>query len=152
MAILQFAFGGDPQAPDFKPHNYPREIVAYTGTHDNDTTAGWWTSSGEGDSTRSAASIASERACACEYLGIDGSEIHWPFIRALMASVADTVIFPVQDVLGLGSAARMNMPSTIGKNWKWRMSPGALSARHAQRLSRMARVYDRLAHRPAPNK
>jgi 4-alpha-glucanotransferase len=150
MAVLQFAFGDDPQAPDFKPHNYPREIVAYTGTHDNDTTAGWWNSSGQGDSTRTAAAIAAERALACEYLGTDGSEIQWSFIRALMASVADTVIFPVQDVLGLGSEARMNMPSTLGKNWKWRMSPGTLGPRHAERLLRLGQMYDRAGQRPAP--
>jgi 4-alpha-glucanotransferase len=150
MAILQFGFGTDPQAPDFRPHNFPREIVAYTGTHDNDTTAGWWASAGVGDSTRSAADIARERAFTCEYLGIDGSEIHWSFIRALMASVADTVIFPVQDVLGLGSEARMNMPSTLGRNWKWRLRPGALTPEHAARLSRLATVFDRAPQRLRP--
>lgn len=144
MAILQFAFGRDPQAPDFKPHNYPREIVAYSGTHDNDTTAGWWTSSGAGDSTRSAKDIAEERAFALSYLGADGSEIHWSFIRALMASVADTVIFPAQDLLGLGSSARMNMPSTLGRNWKFRLAPNALSPQIAERLHEFARNYDRL--------
>ena len=144
MAILQFAFGNDPQAPDFKPHNYPREIVAYSGTHDNDTTVGWWTSAGAGDSTRTAAEVAAERAFTLEYLGVDGSEIQWSFLRALMASVADTVIFPVQDVLGLGSEARMNTPATLGRNWKWRMKPGALTPAHAERLRKMASAYDRL--------
>jgi len=143
MAILQFAFGKDPQAPDFKPHNYPREVVAYSGTHDNDTTVGWWTSTGQGDSTRTAQDIADERAFTLEYLGVDGHEIHWSFIRTLLGSVADTVIFPVQDVLGLGSEARMNMPSTVGRNWKWRMLPGALTHTHAERLRRMVNVYDR---------
>ena len=78
MAILQFAFGTDPQAPDFKPHNYPRNRVVYTGTHDNDTTAGWWTGD-IGHSTRSNAELVEERAHACRYLGTDGREIHWVF-------------------------------------------------------------------------
>ena len=106
MAVLQFAFGTDPQAPDFRPHNYPRDVIAYTGTHDNDTTVGWWTSTGKGDSTRTAADISEERRYALEYLAADGKEIHWTFIRALMASVASTVIFPAQDLLGLGRDAQ----------------------------------------------
>lgn len=144
MAILQFAFGADPQAPEFKPHNYPREIVAYTGTHDNDTTCGWWASTGAGDSTRTAAEIALEHDHALRYLGLTSpDEIHWRFIRALMASVAHTVIFPAQDLLGLGSEARMNMPSTLGGNWLWRLKPGALTPQIAERLAALARLYDR---------
>ena len=73
MAILQFAFGTDPQAPDFKPHNYPRNLVVYTGTHDNDTTVGWWTGAA-GHSTRSDAEIERERELARRYLGLDGRE------------------------------------------------------------------------------
>ena len=145
MAILQFAFGRDPQAPGFKPHNYPRSIVAYTGTHDNDTTTGWWMSSGAGDSTRTAEMIAEERNHALRYLGIqNGAEIHWEFIRALLASVANTVIFPVQDLLGLGSEARMNMPSTLGRNWLWRMEPESLTPSIVARLAEMVSLYDRL--------
>jgi len=145
MAILQFAFGRDPQAPSFQPHNYPRGVVAYTGTHDNDTTQGWWTSSGASDSTRTPEMIAEERDHALRYLDLtDGAEIHWSFVRALLASVANTVIFPVQDLLGLGSAARMNMPSTLGRNWLWRMEPGALTPAIAARLAEMVELYDRL--------
>ncbi len=99
MAILQFAFGTDPQAPDFRPHNYPRNLVVYTGTHDNDTTVGWWTG-GAGHSTRSGDDIARERDYATRYLRLDGSAVHWEFIRAVLASVADTAIVPVQDLLG----------------------------------------------------
>src|ERR1700693_5384771 len=76
MSILQFAFGTDPQAPTFRPHNYPREVVAYTGTHDCDTTVGWWTSTGRGESTRSAEEIRAERELAKKYLNTDGCEIH----------------------------------------------------------------------------
>ena len=120
MAILQFAFGKDPQAPDFKPHNYPRHRVAYTGTHDNDTVVGWWSSTGAGDSTRTAEDVEKEMEFARRYLNTDGSEIHWAMIRTLMASVADTVIFPLQDVLGIGSEGRMNLPGTSSGNWHWR--------------------------------
>jgi 4-alpha-glucanotransferase len=143
MAILQFAFGTDPQAPDFKPHNFPRNRVVYTGTHDNDTTLGWWTGD-VGHSTRSSLDIVNEREHARRYLAITGSEVHWDFIRAALASVADTAIVPVQDLLGLGSEARMNEPGTIGGNWRWRMLPGQLSDDIAGRLALLAETYDRV--------
>ena len=143
MAILQFAFGTDPQAPDFKPHNYPRNRVVYTGTHDNDTTVGWW-SGDAGHSTRSETDIENEREHACRYLGLNGQEVHWAFIRAVLASVADTAIIPAQDLLGLGSEARMNRPGTIGGNWRWRLRPGQLTADVAQRLAATAATYDRI--------
>ena len=143
MAILQFAFGTDPQAPDFKPHNYPRNRVVYTGTHDNDTTVGWWTGA-IGHSTRSNTDIETERECARRYLGIDGREVHWEFIRAVLASVADTAIVPVQDLLGLGSDARMNRPGSVGGNWRWRLRPGQLTHDIAQKLAVMTEIYDRI--------
>ena len=143
MAILQFAFGKDPQAPDFKPHNYPRNRVAYTGTHDNDTTVGWWSSAGAGDSTRTAEDIRQERDFTRRYLATDGSQIHWVFIRALMASVADTVLFPLQDVLGMGSEARMNTPAVPSGNWRWRYTAEMLSPPIAARLKEMVTTYDR---------
>jgi 4-alpha-glucanotransferase len=144
MAILQFAFGADPQADDFKPHNYPRNRAAYSGTHDNDTTVGWWTSTGSGDSTRTGEQIAAERGLTLRYLGTDGREIHWDFIRALMASVADTVIFPMQDVLGLGSGARMNLPGRPSGNWRWRMRAGAMDAAVCRRLRDLAETFGRI--------
>jgi 4-alpha-glucanotransferase len=143
MAVLQFAFGTDPQAPTFRPHNYPREVVAYTGTHDNDTTVGWWSSKGSGDSTRSNDEIRRERDLARRYLDTDGTEIQWDFIRAVEASVADTVLIPMQDVLGLGSEARMNQPATSGGNWRWRYRPGVLQPELAGRLRELAGLYDR---------
>jgi 4-alpha-glucanotransferase len=145
MAILQFAFGADPQADDFKPHSYPRNRAAYSGTHDNDTTVGWWTSAGAGDSTRSADQVQAERASTLRYLGTDGREVHWDFIRSLLASVADTVIFPMQDVLGLGSSARMNLPGRPSGNWRWRMLPGAMNEAIRRRLREMAESYGRVA-------
>ncbi len=143
MSILQFAFGNDPQAPSFRPHNYPRELVAYTGTHDNDTTLGWWTSSGTEDSTRRPEDVRQERDFAKAYLGLYDEPIHWSFIRAVMASVADTVLIPLQDVLGLGSEARMNLPGRPNGNWRWRFTAGALTPELAARLKRLTALYDR---------
>jgi 4-alpha-glucanotransferase len=143
MAILQFAFGHDPQGPTFRPHNYSRELVAYTGTHDCDTTVGWWSSTGRGESTRSADDIRAEREFTKKYLNTDGREIHWFFIRALLASVADTVLIPLQDVLGLGTEARMNQPATIGGNWRWRYCEEMLGPEIAQRLRELTSIYDR---------
>jgi 4-alpha-glucanotransferase len=144
MSILQFAFGTDPQGPDFRPHNYPRERVAYTGTHDNDTTAGWWTSNGEGDSTRTAQDIIEERDFARRYLSLrENEEIHWAFIRALLASVADVALYPLQDVLGLGSEARMNLPGRPAGNWRWRFRREMLRPALAARLKELTVLYDR---------
>ncbi|HEX8985151.1 MAG TPA: 4-alpha-glucanotransferase, partial [Bryobacteraceae bacterium] len=121
MAILQFAFGKDPQGPSFRPHNYPRELAAYTGTHDNDTTVGWWNSSAAGDSTRTERDIEEEREFTRRYLGNSGGQIHWSFIRTVMASVAGLALFPMQDALGLGTEARMNLPGKPAGNWRWRL-------------------------------
>ena len=143
MAVLQFGFGSDPQAPDFRPHNYPRERVAYSGTHDNDTTVGWWASSGVEDSTRTAEEVAREKQVALDYLNTDGAEMNWTFIRTLMASVADTVVFPLQDVLGQGSEARMNTPGTAGGNWAWRYEAGTLTGGHADRLRKLVDLFER---------
>jgi 4-alpha-glucanotransferase len=143
MAVLQFAFGTDPQAPTFRPHNYPRDVVAYSGTHDNDTTMGWWTASGAGSSTRSLAEIERERAYAKAYLNTEGREINWDFIRSIVSSVAHTAVIPLQDVLGLGSEARMNTPSTTSGNWKWRFRAGELTSAHSSRLKELTQLYDR---------
>ena len=142
MAILQFAFGSDPQGSTFIPHNFERELVAYTGTHDNDTTVGWWTG-GVGSSTRSEGEVEAERAYALEYLKSDGAEVHWDFIRALIASVADTAIVPLQDVLGLGSEARMNLPGRAGGNWKWRYEAEALTPEITGRLRKLTDIFGR---------
>jgi 4-alpha-glucanotransferase len=143
MAILQFAFGRDPQAPDFKPHNYPRNRVVYTGTHDNDTIMGWWRG-GVGHSTRSELELEQERESARRYLGLDGRDVHWEFIRAALASVANTAIVPAQDWLGLGSDARMNRPGTLSGNWRWRLRPGQLTVDIAHRLAVLTATYDRV--------
>ncbi len=143
MAILQFAFGVDPQAPQFKPHNYLRDLVAYTGTHDNDTVVGWWTSKGAGDSTRTPENVAKEMEFARRYLNTDGREINWVMIRTLMASVADTVLFPLQDVLGVGSEGRMNLPGSPSGHWRWRFRAEALTPAIGSRLRQLTETYDR---------
>jgi len=142
MAILQFAFGTDPQGPSFRPHNYEPNLVAYTGGHDNDTTVGWWTS-GIADSTRSEEGLRLEREFASAYLNLRGEEIQWAMIHALMASVADTVLIPMQDLLGLGSEARMNVPGRMGGNWRWRYEREQLSPAIAQRLKALTKLYER---------
>jgi len=144
MSLLQFAFGNDPQGPSFRPHNYSRDLVAYTGGHDNDTTVGWWRSSAGADSTRTAEDVRKEHEFARAYLNFqDDSEINWVMIRAVISSVADVAIVPLQDVLGLGSEARMNLPGKVSGNWKWRYRPGALSGEFSARLRSLVALYDR---------
>jgi 4-alpha-glucanotransferase len=120
----------------------------YTGTHDNDTTVGWWNDRGSGASTRTPEQIEAEREVARLYTGTDGRRIHWDMIRLALASVADLAVFPAQDVLGLGSEARMNVPGTLEGNWLWRMAPAALSTEVARELRALTKVTGRRAHRP----
>jgi len=143
LRVLQFAFGNDPQASTFLPSSYPREAVAYTGTHDNDTTQGWFRDPGGKESTRSIEQITREGRAALDYLGGDGEELHWDMIRAALASAADTAILPAQDLLGLGSEARMNRPGTSSGNWQWRLREGALDATVAERLAQLTRLQGR---------
>ncbi len=141
MRILQFAFR-DGTNRDL-PHNYVRNAVVYTGTHDNDTCVGWFNSQAGAGSTRDAEQVDRERAYCLEYLNSDGKEIHWDFIRAAMASVADLAIVPLQDVLGLDSNARMNLPASTEGNWNWRLQPGSLTSQSSERLRKLALIYGR---------
>jgi 4-alpha-glucanotransferase len=143
MRILQFAFSTDPQADDFKPFNFPQNCVVYTGTHDNDTTVGWFTSTNEGDTTRSMEEIQKERDYVLKYLGTDGKEIHWDLIRLALGSVARIAIIPVQDLLGLGTEGRMNVPAREGGNWSWRYCADALTDEISVRLAELTEVYGR---------
>jgi 4-alpha-glucanotransferase len=143
MRVLQFGFGGDPKTSVDLPHNYIRNVVAYTGTHDNDTAAGWFNSLvGEG-SMRTAAQIAEQRQFCLDYLNTTREEIHWDFIRSVWGSVAERAIAPLQDVLGLGSDARMNLPNSNVGNWSWRYEPGVLTKALAGRLRDLNRLYGR---------
>src|SRR5262249_22440719 len=143
IKLLQFAFGTDPSAPDFLPHVYPRRAVVYTGTHDNDTTVGWFNEKPGAGSTRTPADVEKERATALGYLGSDGRAIHWDMIRMTLLSVADVAIVPAQDLLGLGTESRMNLPARADGNWEWRARPGALDGRLAERLGSLTRTYGR---------
>ena len=142
MRILQFGFGGDAKNIDL-PHNYVPNVVAYTGTHDNDTTVGWFQSvAGEG-STRTAKQIERERQFCLDYLNSSGEEIHWDFIRCVLASVANTAIIPLQDLLGLGTEARMNLPNSTSGNWSWRFETNDLNEELAKRLKALTTLYGR---------
>ncbi|MGQ9630570.1 MAG: 4-alpha-glucanotransferase [bacterium] len=142
MKILQFAFGSDAEN-EYLPHNFTSNCVVYTGTHDNDTVVGWFTGEGTRDSTRSQEEIEREREYALKYLGTDGSQINWDFIRLAFASVADTAIVPLQDVLGLGSEARMNLPGSPSGNWRWRFTFDMLTGEIKDRLREMTLIYGR---------
>ncbi|MDD5657110.1 MAG: 4-alpha-glucanotransferase, partial [Elusimicrobia bacterium] len=141
MRVAQFCFGEWDERQ--QPHRYPRRSVAYTGTHDNDTIAGWFHDAGGKSSTRTPEQIRMERDNALRYLRSNGLNIHWDMIQAVLKSPADTAVILAQDLLGLGSEARMNLPGTAEGNWKWRMTPGALTPEIAGRLALMTGAYGR---------
>ena len=120
MRVMQFAFGGETLTADYVPENYPEDSVAYTGTHDNDTTMGLFNSGESADSTRTAEQIQAERKSILDYTGTDGNELNWDFIERVWLSKADFALCPLQDVLGLGSETRMNVPGKSGEFWTWR--------------------------------
>ena len=130
MKLMQFAFTG-PDNP-FLPHNYVSNYAAYTGTHDNDTARGWFESA-----------APHEREFAQRYLRVDGNDFAWDLIRAIWSSVADLAITPMQDVLSLGSEARMNFPSKLGGNWEWRMMEEDMSEHLSAKLRELNWMYFR---------
>jgi 4-alpha-glucanotransferase len=132
MKILQFAFASDPD-DDFLPHNYPVNCVAYTGTHDNNTSRGWYDAAPE-----------RERDFCRRYLARSGQDIAWSLIRVLWGSVAAWVLAPMQDFLSLGDWARMNFPGTASGNWCWRMPPDAINEALVARLHETNFLYGRL--------
>lgn len=137
MRVLSFGFGGDAENPHL-PANYPANCVAYTGTHDNDTVAGWLTAA-------SPEALAQAQAL----LGFtDPADGPAAFVRAVLESAADTAVLPMQDVLALGSDARMNTPGTIGGNWMWRMPPDAATPQLAARLAKLNQATDRRMGNP----
>jgi 4-alpha-glucanotransferase len=142
MRVLQFGFGPDQGADKALPHRHVPHCVAYTGTHDNDTTKGWFTSTHVA-TTQSTAEIEAERAFALRYLNSNGEEFHWDMIRATFSSVADTAIIPLQDILGLDSNARMNVPGTAEGNWTWRFRKGQIDERTQARLAELTAIYSR---------
>jgi 4-alpha-glucanotransferase len=130
MKVLQFAFSG-PDNP-FLPHSYPRNCVVYTGTHDNDTTRGWWEKA-----------TPAEKDFARRYLKSDGSDLTWDLIRLGWSSTAVFALAPLQDFLDLGSEARFNYPSRLGGNWEWRMTEQTLSAELQARIKDLNWLYQR---------
>ncbi|WP_054693145.1 4-alpha-glucanotransferase [Geotalea toluenoxydans] len=131
MKILQFAFGSGPSNP-YLPHNHVQNCAVYTGTHDNDTTSGWFALLKE-----------KEKQDILCYLNIGAENISWNFVRSTLASVADMAIFPLQDILGLDSEARMNVPGVAGGNWSWRFSAEMLDNGVAKRLKALTEMYGR---------
>lgn len=147
MAILQFAWvpaSLEPLIPDpnsgFLPHVHERNSVVYTGTHDNDTTVGWWRHT----------STPGEHHLMQVYLSTDGNLPHWDLIRAAFGSVANSAIIPVQDFLGLDSEARMNFPGKPEGNWTWRLLPRQLSSDLAEQIRQLTLIYERCANPPKP--
>ncbi len=145
MRVMQFAWSvasTDPFVPDpnnpFLPHHHDANTVVYTGTHDNDTTIGWWRNSSKPE----------ERTCMQLYLAIDGNAANWDLIRASFMSVANTAVVPAQDFLGLDSDARMNFPGRPEGNWTWRLVDGQLSDELARRIWCMLLLYERCANPP----
>jgi 4-alpha-glucanotransferase len=131
MKILQFAFDSS-EANDYIPHNYVKNCIVYTGTHDNDTVVGWFKTATDDD-----------RKYVLDYLNTDDKDIHWSFIRLAMASVAFTAVIPMQDILGLDTSARMNLPGTTQGNWQWRLRAGDLQPALAEELAHLALLYGR---------
>ena len=144
MRILQFAFGNDDRADEFRPESYPAHCCVYTGTHDNDTTVGWFRSEAGPGSTRTAEEIAAERKMILDYLRTDGREIHWDLINLGSRSNANTFVVPLQDLLGLGSEARMNTPGVAGGNWQWRFQWAQLTDAVRDRFAFVTRSTGRM--------
>jgi 4-alpha-glucanotransferase len=134
MRVMQFAFGADSLAPEYVPANYPEHSVAYTGTHDNDTTLGLFNSGPDEHTTRTQEMVDAERRTILNYTQTDGSELNWDYIKDVWSSKAGFVICPLQDVLGLGSESRMNIPGKSGDFWSWRFEWRQLTEELEQRL------------------
>jgi 4-alpha-glucanotransferase len=137
MQILQFAFGGA-REDRFLPHNYPRATVVYTGTHDNETTVGWYENL-----------APAEREFFHRYSPPTQEPAHWRMMRIAWASVADLAIAPLQDILGLGNESRMNLPGRLGGNWGWRATPQAMERAPWDRLLEITEIYQRAVPRSA---
>jgi 4-alpha-glucanotransferase len=131
MKVLQFAFGDDATNP-YLPHNYDKNCVVYTGTHDNDTTEGWFASLPE-----------PERARVIRYVGLGPERVSEKLIRLALGSVARTAIVPLQDVLGLDNAARMNLPGWATGNWSWRATDDQIARERAAWLAEQTALFNR---------
>ncbi len=142
MRVLQFGFGPDAGAEKYLPHQFVPHCCVYTGTHDNDTARGWFTST-EIATTQSSEDVRAERAFALRYANSTGDQIHWDMIRLAFASVADTAVIPLQDILGLDSRARMNFPGKADGNWRWRFQKDQIDLHAQEQLAELTAVYSR---------
>ncbi len=145
MRVLQFGFGKEESSKQHLPHNFIKNSVAYTGTHDNNTMKGWLREKPQ-NFIRSRRASDKEQIQALRYIGkrrINWGMIHWEFIRLLMTSCADTTIVPIQDILGLGAKSRMNIPGIQEGNWEWRMKRGALKKSTKKKLLNMTVISGR---------
>jgi 4-alpha-glucanotransferase len=150
MRLLHFAFGDEGSRYNL-PYSYPHNCVVYPGTHDNETTVGWFERLRREARKRHRPGRTTELQRVLRYLGTSGREINWDLVRLAYSSPANLAIIPVQDVLGLGNTARMNTPATETGNWQWRLQPGQLTRQHAHRLCDLTETYGRLSPAcPAP--
>jgi 4-alpha-glucanotransferase len=143
MRVLEFAFA-DPNAREYQPHRFPRRTVVYTGTHDNDTIIGWLSSHERSRVEHDERTLREEKQRALEYAGSNGMAPHWDMIRLALASVADTAIFPIQDLLGLNTEARMNIPGTSSGNWGFRALDHEIDLALAERMRKICEIYERV--------
>lgn len=146
MKVLEFAFdpGDSSGCNDYLPHNYERNCVVYTGTHDNNTVSGWFKALNK-----------EEKQCVRDYLGdqkTPAKDMHWSLISRALSTVADTCIIPIQDYLGLSEKARMNTPGTVGENWKWRLEPDQLTPELGEKILAAAKRYGRANWQALPKK
>jgi 4-alpha-glucanotransferase len=135
MKILMFAFGEDTPLNPYQPHNFERNCIVYTGTHDNNTLQGWIKKEAKEEDAERLYNYIGEK--------YEGSKLNWRLIRLAMMSIADAVIIPAQDILGLGEKARMNQPANTFGNWKWRLKAGQLKKRYGMRMKKMTEIYAR---------
>lgn len=134
MKVLEFAFDSR-EASDYTPHNYDKNCVVYTGTHDNETISGWYENL-----------VPEDKQLAVDYLDIDSEnekDIHFKFIRLALGTVANLAVIPMQDYLGLGNEARVNTPSTVGTNWKWRLLEGDITDELIEKIFKITKIYGR---------
>jgi 4-alpha-glucanotransferase len=143
MKVMQFAFGADTLAEEYIPENYPQNCVAYTGTHDNDTVLGLFRSEADEHTTRTPEMVVAERRTILNYTKTDGSELNWDYIGRVWASQAQLALCPLQDVLGLGSESRMNIPGKSGEFWNWRFRWDQLTPRIEERLKQVTAATQR---------
>jgi len=144
MQVLQFMFSPDSEEDEFSPESFPENCVCYTGTHDNDTTVGWFRGDDKTDSTRSENEKITERKAVLAHVKTDGSQIHWDLMQLALMSSANLAVIPLQDIMGLGSEARMNVPGRPSDNWRWRFRWEQLLPESRQQIRDLCKEANRI--------